>query len=189
MFHSVLQPHLRCFVLVFIDDILVYSSTWETHLTYLKAVLDLLRENKLAVKSSKCSFAKTTLEYLGHIILDKGVSTDPKKTAAMSAWPSPTSLTELRGFLGLTGYYRKFVKHYGLIAKPLTNLLKKKVFEWSKEAEAAFQNFKQAMTHTPFLALPDFNKQFEVETDACDTGIAAVLLQQGHPNFSAKLWV
>jgi hypothetical protein len=177
----VLEPCLRKSVLVFMDDILVYSSSLEAHVTHLTEVLHLLRQAQLFVKTSKCSFACDSLEYLGHIISTTGVATDPKKTKAMVDWPQPTTVTELRGFLGLTGYYRKFVKNYGVIAKPLTNLLKKKAFKWSDDATASFLELKQAMTSTPVLRLPDFHKQFFVETNACDSGIGAVLMQDQHP--------
>ena len=119
----------RKFVLILMDDILVFSGTLEEHITHLQSVFDILKEHQLFVKESKCSFAQQSMEYLGHIISDKGVSTDPAKTVVMLDWPTPTNVTELRGFLGLTGYYRKFVQNYGLLAKPLTLLLKKQAFQ------------------------------------------------------------
>jgi len=122
--NGILAPFLRKFAMVFfLDDIVIYSPNFDTHLQHLTLVLDKLRAHQLYMKASKCSFAQIQLEYLGHIISDQGVSTNPTKIEAMLKWPVPTTLTELRGFLGLTGYYRKFVQHYGLIAQPLTQLL------------------------------------------------------------------
>jgi hypothetical protein len=179
--NSILSPCLHRFTLVFMDDILVYSPDLSTHATHLSAVLQLLRDNQFYVKPSKCSFTQTELEYLGHIVSAQGIATDPRKTQAMQEWPRPTTLTELRGFLGLIGYYRKFVRHYGIIAKPLSNLLKKKEFSWPSEAQAAFEQLKLAMTTTLVLALPNFSRQFVVKTDVCEIGIGAVLMQDGHP--------
>jgi len=137
--NEVLQPFLRKFVLVFLDDILVYSSSLADHLCHLRQVLTQLRHHQFYLKTSKCSFAQPHIDYLGHIISQEGVSTDPSKTAAMLNWPTPSNVTELRGFLGLTGYYKCFIHHYGIIAKPLTNLLKKKQFQWSlRSIEAGY---------------------------------------------------
>ena len=179
--NEVLEPFLGKFVMVFLDDILIYSPSLDTHLSHLDQVFAKLREHKLYMKASKCSFAQHQLEYLGHIISDEGVSTDPSKTSAMLQWPTPVSVTELRGFLGLTGYYRRFVKNYGVLAKPLTQLLKKNQFVCSSTTQQAFDLLKQAMATTPVLALPNFQNPFEVETDASDHGIGAVLMQKGQP--------
>ncbi|CAA0828550.1 Uncharacterized mitochondrial protein AtMg00860 [Striga hermonthica] len=145
------------------------------------SVLILLRKHKLYAKESKCSFGQTKVEYLGYIITKEGVSTDPSKVESMVKWPIPKTLKKLRGFLGLTGYYRKFVKNYGLVSKPLTNLLRKDGFKWSQEAEEAFHHLKQSMSTTPVLALPDFTLPFEIETDASGVGVGAVLMQKGRP--------
>jgi len=143
--NSTLAPLLRKCVLVFFDDILVYSSSFEEHLSHLRQVLQLLAQDKWQVKLSKCSFAQQQLAYLGHIISGQGVATDPAKISAIVDWPVPPSIKELRSFLGLAGYYRKFVKHFAVIAKPLTSLLKKQVlFVWTQEHDAAFQQLKQA---------------------------------------------
>jgi transposase InsO family protein len=180
--NSTLKPLLRKCVLVFFDDILVYSDTWDNHLIHVEWVLQLLTQDQWQVKLTKCSFAKQEISYLGHVISQAGVSTDPRKIDAVTSWPQPTSCKELRGFLGLAGYYRKFVKNFGVIAKPLTNLLKKHaVFVWTEEHSIAFSLLKTALSSAPVLALPDFARQFAIETDASGAGVGAVLLQDNHP--------
>lgn len=180
--NTTLPPVLRKFALVFFDDILIYSPDLKSHLQHLRTVLQLLAEHKWQVKLSKCSFTQQELSYLGHIIGVQGVSTDPSKVQDVLNWPQPNTLKKLRGFLGLAGYYRRFVKNFGIISKPLTMLLRKEVpFKWTVETEAAFQLLKQALVSAPVLALPDFSKPFTIETDAGDLGIGAVLSQDKHP--------
>jgi hypothetical protein len=132
--NSILEPFLRRFVMVFMENILIYNKSLEEHADHIRQVLHLLAAHRFYVKRSKCAFAQQELEYLGHITSKDGVTTDPKKTQAMKEWPMPITISELRGFLGLTGYYRKFVRGYGSIAKPLTNLLKKQQFHWDAQA-------------------------------------------------------
>jgi hypothetical protein len=177
LMNDVLQPFLRRFVLVFFDDILIYSKTWADHLSHLRAVLDELRRHQLFVKRNKCSFATSSVAYLGHVISAAGVAMDLAKVQAIHEWPAPRSARAVRGFLGLTGYYRKFVHNYGAIAAPLTALLKEG-FSWGA---AAFTALKAAVTSAPVLAMPDFVKLFTVECDASTLGFGTVLVQEGHP--------
>jgi len=172
--NSIFHPHLSKFILVFFDDILVYSNTWEQHLEHVQQTLSILRQHQFFVKRSKCAFGQQELEYLGHIVTNHGVKVDARKVEAMVAWPRPTNISALRGFLGLTGYYRKFVSQYGVLARPLTNLLKKGQYVWDDKVEFAFIAFKHAMTTTPTLAMPNFNDSFTIETDASGEGIGAV---------------
>lgn len=168
-------------MLVFFDDILVYSTSYEEHLQHLHKVLSLLAKEQWVVKLKKCQFAKQEIHYLGHILSGKGVQTDPSKVTAVSQWPTPT-VRELRRFLGLAGFYRKFVRNFAIIAKPLTNLLKKQVLHvLTQDHQVAFDTFKHALCSAPVLGIPDFAKPFAIETDACQTGVGAVLLQNGHP--------
>jgi RNase H-like domain found in reverse transcriptase/Reverse transcriptase (RNA-dependent DNA polymerase)/Integrase zinc binding domain len=181
LMNSIFKPFLRKFFVIFFDDILVYSKDYVTHLHHLTLTLQLLLDNNLHAKLTKCTFATTSIDYLGHIISPEGVSTDLSKIQAMVNWPTPTSVKALRGFLGLTGYYRKFIKKYGLISKSLTELLKKDSFKWSTTAQQAFDTLKAAMTNAPVLTLPDFTQLFTIETDASQFGIGAVLMQHRKP--------
>ncbi|KAJ4788261.1 polyprotein [Rhynchospora pubera] len=181
LMNCIFKPYLRQFVLVFFDDILIYSPDLDSHLNHLQLTLQVLRDNQLYAKLSKCVFATTQIEYLGFLISEDGLATDPKKIEAMQSWPVPKNLKGLRGFLGLTGYYRKFIKNYGIISKPLSDLLKKDSFSWTPDALLAFNTLKQAMSQAPVLALPDFSLPFTIETDACNIGIGAVLMQNKKP--------
>lgn len=138
LMNHIFKPHLRHFILVFFDDILVYSKTFDEHLSHLKTTLRILQDQQLYAKRSKCAFGLESIEYLGHIISGQGVAADSNKIKCMIDWPSPKTIKALRGFLGLTGYYRKFVKGYGVLSKPLTELLKKGKFQWTDETEIAF---------------------------------------------------
>jgi len=117
--NHIFKPYLKKFVLVFFDDILVYNPNYEAHLVQLRTVFDILRQHTLFAKLSKCSFGEQQVEYLGHVISIQGVFTDPRKVAAVEEWPIPKNIKELRGFLGLTGYYRRFVKGYGQLSSPV----------------------------------------------------------------------
>ncbi|MCH84440.1 hypothetical protein A2U01_0005272, partial [Trifolium medium] len=163
--------------------------SWLTHLNHLQTVLQLLSEHHLFVKLSKCSFGMQEVEYLGHVVSGNGVTMDKIKVQVVLDWPTPTNVKQLRGFLGLTGYYRRFIKSYATISAPLTDLLKKDQFQWSNSAAVSFDALKQAVTSAPVLALPNFSQPFVLETDASNIGLGAVLSQQGHPiaYFSKKL--
>jgi hypothetical protein len=173
--NHIFQHALRKYVLVFFDDILIYSPSWQDHLNHLDDVLQILQTNTLFVKLSKCSFGVEEIEYLGHVVTGQGVSMDKDKVQAVHDWPVPKNIKQLRGFLGLTGYYRRFIKSYAKIAAPLTDLLKKESYVWNEQAEVAFQQLKAAMTSGPVLALPNFQKPFILETNASGVGVSAVL--------------
>jgi hypothetical protein len=180
--NTTLAPCLRIFVLVIFDDILIYSKTLEEHITHIKIVFQLLSQDKWKIKLSKCVFAQREISYLGHVINEKGIATEPDKITAISNWPSPSSVKELRSFLGLAGYYRKFVRNFGVISKPLTELLKKDArFVWTSCHEESFTALKTTLCNSPVLVLPNFNKVFCTETDVSAHGVGAVLLQDGHP--------
>ncbi|GJT50116.1 putative mitochondrial protein [Tanacetum coccineum] len=168
--NSVFKPFLRKFTLVFFDDILVYSPSVSEHIDHLRRVLQVMREHNLFAKQSKCVFETTQVEYLGHIICAQGVSTHLSKIRAMQEWPVPSTLKQLRGFLGLTGHYKRFIKGYASISQPLTMLLKKDAFQWNSQAQEAFERLKQVMVPSLVLALPNFEEEFVIETDASRMG-------------------
>ena len=151
LMNDVFRGLLRKYVLVFFNDILVYNPTWNSHLQHLESVLQVLQYNQLFAKLSKCAFGLTEVEYLGHTVSGEGVAMDKDKVQAVIDWPVPQNLKQLRGFLGLTGYYRRFIKGYASTASVLTNLLKKDSFTWDPTATVAFTALKQAITKAPVL--------------------------------------
>src|SRR5438105_5497430 len=180
LMNSVFMTELDVCVVVFIDDILVYSKNGEEHARHLRLVLDRLREHQLYAKLSKCQFWLKEVSFLGHILSAKGVTVDPSKVQEVLDWKSPTSVTEIRSFLGLAGYYRRFIQDFSKIAKPMTKLPQKEAkFIWTSDCEAAFQKLKTLLTTAPVLTQPDITKSFDVYCDASGTGLGCVLMQEG----------
>ena len=184
--NNVLREFLDDFVLVYLDDIMIFSRTEEEHLRHVQLVLQKLANADLYMKASKCKFAKTSTTFLGFSITHAGISVDPKKIEAILNWSPPTTITEVRAFLGFTGFYRRFVRNYATIAAPLTALTSSTVpFPSTLPPSAldAFRTLQTALTTTPVLALPHTgpNSEFELYT-ASIVGLGAVLLQDGHPS-------
>ena len=179
--------------LIFLDDILIFSETFEEHIFRLEAVFGRLKQHGLKRKPSKCEFFKTSVGYLGHVMSQNGVETDPDKIEALSSWPEPNNVKELRSFLGFTGYYRRFIKDYARIVKPLNDLLighpthssadqkkKKSItpWQWGPAQQSAFDTVKEKLSSPPVLSYADFAKPFVVHTDASLDGLGAVLYQE-----------
>ncbi|KAJ0752693.1 putative nucleotidyltransferase, Ribonuclease H [Helianthus annuus] len=180
LMNRVFHQFLDKFVIVFIDDILVYSKSREEHEAHLHVVLGTLRHEKLYAKFSKCDFWLSQLSFLGHVISAEGIMVDPTKVEAITKWPRPTSVTEIRSFLGLAGYYRRFVERFSLIALPLTKLLRKGVkYSWNEEQEKSFEELKKRLVSSPILALPSGSGGYQVYSDASKKGLGCVLMQHG----------
>ncbi|KAL0534041.1 hypothetical protein IC582_028318 [Cucumis melo] len=176
----VFKDFLDSFVIVFIDDILIYFKTEAEHEEHLHQVLETLRANKLYAKFSKCEFWLRKVTFLGHVVSSEGVSVDPAKIEAVTNWPRPSTVSEIRSFLGLAGYYRRFVEDFSRIANPLTQLTRKGTpFVWSPACESSFQELKQKLVTAPVLTVPDESGSFVIYSDACKKGLGCVLMQQG----------
>ncbi|GJU45470.1 putative reverse transcriptase domain-containing protein [Tanacetum coccineum] len=179
LMNRVCKPYLDKFVIVFIDDILIYSKNKQEHEEHLKIILELLKKEELYAKFSKCEFWIPKVQFLGHVIDNKGIHVDPAKIESVKDWASPKTPTEIRQFLGLAGYYRRFIEGFSKITKPMTKLTQKKVkFEWGDKQEAAFQLLKQKLCSAPILALPEGSEDFIVYCDASIKGLGAVLMQR-----------
>ncbi|KAL4025931.1 hypothetical protein IC575_014337 [Cucumis melo] len=180
LMNRVFREFLDTFVIVFIDDILIYSKTEAEHEEHLRIVLQTLRDNKLYAKFSKCEFWLKQVSFLGHVVSKAGVSVDPAKIEAVTGWTRPSTVSEVRSFLGLAGYYRRFVENFSRIATPLTQLTRKGApFVWSKACEDSFQNLKQKLVTAPVLTVPDGSGSFVIYSDASKKGLGCVLMQQG----------
>ena len=180
-----LMNHVLCafigkFVVVYFDDILIYSKTLEEHAVHIQQVLDMLRKEKLFSNMEKCTFCTEEVVFLGFVVLGSGIQVDESKVQAIKDWLTPKNVSQVRSFHGLLGFYRRFVRHFSTIAVPLNELTKKGVaFQWGEPQEKAFQELKKRLSEAPLLVLPNFTKTFEVESDASGIGIGGVLLQNG----------
>jgi hypothetical protein len=184
--NDVFKPHLGKSVLIYLDDILIFSRTLADHAKHIDEVLTLMSQNNLFAKLKKCDFCKPELKYLGHIISRDGIKVDPIKISKILDWPTPKSTKELLSFLGLTGYFQKFIEHYSTIIAPLDHLRTwsqpwNEFSPWGGEQQEAFDKLKAAMSSAPVLQLPDPEKPYEVFCDASLYGVGAILMQEGHP--------
>jgi hypothetical protein len=181
LMNMVFMEYLDKFVLVFIDDILVYSRSEEEHEEHLYLALQKVREHRLYAKLSKCEFWMKQVAFLGHVISKGGISVDLSKVQDVLHWNAPTSVGDIQSFLGLAGYYRRFIEGFSKISKPMTELLEEdKKFEWTSACEARFQELKKRMTAAPILVMPDMKKLFSIYCYAYGQGLGCVLMQDGH---------
>jgi hypothetical protein len=180
LMNSVFMSELDKFVMVFIDDILIYSGSMEEHEEHLRIVLQRLWEHQLYAKFCKCEFWIKEVPFLSHVVLLEGIVVDPDKVKEVLKWKSPITVSEVQCFLGLAGYYRRFIPNFSKITKPITRLLKKgKKYLWSEACDEAFKHLKRLLTTSPVLAQPDTTKPFDVYCDASGNGLGGVLMQEG----------
>jgi len=175
----ILGPELDDIAFAYLDDIIVLGTTVEEHIRNLRLVFERLRAAKLQLNLEKCKFAQTELKYLGHVVNSEGINTDPEKVRAVREFPAPQTVRQLRSFLGLAGWYKRFVPDYSKVTAPMNKLLRKGVnWEWNAQANDAFKNLKNLLTQAPVLACPDYTQQFFIQTDASDVGLGATLFQK-----------
>ncbi|KAI0529011.1 hypothetical protein KFK09_001556 [Dendrobium nobile] len=170
---EVLKDHLNRFCVVYFDDILIYSSSFEDHIRHLTKVLQALREHHLYLNSSKCEFATAQVYFLGFIVSADGVATDPHKISAIRDWPIPRTMFDVRSFHGLANFYRRFIRGFSIIMAPITNCLKAKQLLWNESCQRSWDTIKEALSSAPVLALPNFDLPFQVDTDASTVGVGA----------------
>jgi hypothetical protein len=181
LMNKVFIKYLDKFVVVFIDDILIFSKNEEEHDERLRLVLQKLIENQLYAKLNKYKFWLKEVSFLGHIISEGGILVDLSKVKDVLSWITPQNILDIRSFLGLIGYYRRFIEGFSKISKPVIELLEKsKTFEWTPRRETSFQELKKRLTTTPVLTMPDMEKPFSIYCDVSGQGLGCVLMQDGH---------
>ena len=189
LMNQVFRPYIGHFVVVYFDDILIYSKTEEEHKTHLTEIMRVLEKEKLYGNLKKCTFFTNEVTFLGYVVTSNGIRVDESKVEAVRSWPVPKSIHEVRSFHGLASFYRRFIRNFSSIMAPMTEVIKGTSFQWNPKAQAAFEEIKLKLTQAPVLALPCFDKVFEIECDASGVGIGGVLTQEGRPLafFSEKL--
>lgn len=182
LMNHVLRNFIGKFVIVYFDDILIYSRSEHEHLEHVRLVLETFRQARLYANLKKCTFCTNEFVFLSYVVSSQGIKVNESKIEAIQQWPTPTSVPKVRSFLGLAGFYRRFVKDFSTIAAPLTAVTKKNdKFHWGGSQKQAFLTLKSKLTHAPVLALPNFNKTFDIECDASGVGIGTVLMQDKRP--------
>jgi hypothetical protein len=177
LMNHVLRAYIGHFVVVYFDDILIYSKSLDDHIEHLNLVLDVLRKEKLFANLKKCTFCTDKLVFLGFVVSAQGIQVDEGKVKAIQDWPTPSTIAQVRSFHGLASFYRRFVQNFSTLTAPLTEVIKKNApFKWEQEQDKAFKLIKDKLTNAPLLALPDFSKTFEIECDASSIGIGGVLM-------------
>jgi hypothetical protein len=191
LINEVLRPFIGKFVVVYFDDILIYSKSLNEHIEYLRAIFCALWEAHLFANLDKCTFCTDQVGFLGYVVTPQGIEVDEVKIKAIKSWPIPTTLTQFQSFLELAGFYRHFMRDFSTIAAPLNDLTKKGVsFHWGAAQDQAFHTLIDKLTLAPLLQLPNFDKTFELECDASGIGIGGVLLQEGKPiAYFSENWV
>ena len=180
LMNRVFRPYVDQFVVVFIYNILMYSKYWENHDTHLRVMLEALRKEQLYAKLSECEFWLNEVSFLGHIVSEEGIQVDPKKIEVVVEWKPLRNVTEVRSFLGLAGYYRRFVKGFSITATPMTILLQKNVkYEWSEKCQRSFDKLKTFLTEAPVLTQPTCSKEYVIFSDVSLNGLGCVLMQEG----------
>ena len=183
LMNELFRDYLDEFVVIYIDDILVFSKTFEDHMRHLQIVFKILKEANLMIKLKKCKFCEPNIEFLGHIVGRDGLKPDPSKIEKIKNLKSPKNVKDVRSILGICSYYRKFVKNFSKIAKPLNQLLRKnQLFQWSEKEQKSFEELKQRLIESPILQYPDYEKEFILITDASGKGLGAVLSQLDKDN-------